>query len=62
MILVLRAKDIFKNFMNHAEQLHTCVTCHDARLSKPLTISGQTNVTKYPASLLHVFFLIPKKK
>lgn len=63
MILVLRAKDTFKNFMNHPEQLHTCVTWQDMRLSKQLTIAEQINVTKFPASLLHVFFFfIPKKK
>lgn len=63
MILVLRTNDTFKNFMNHLEQLHTCVTWQDMRLFKQLPITEQINVTKYPTSLLHVFFfLIPKKK
>lgn len=63
MILVLRAKDKFKNFMNHPEQLHPCATWQDRRLSKQLTISRQTDATKYPASLLNFFFfLTPKKK
>lgn len=63
MILVLRTNDTFKNFMKHPEQLHTCVTWQDMRLFKQLPIAEQINVTKYPTSLLHVFFfLIPQKK
>lgn len=39
MILVLRTNDTFKNFMNHLEQLHTCVTWQDMRLFKQLPIT-----------------------
>lgn len=60
-ILVLKAKDICKNFMNHPEQLHTLVTWQNMSLSKQLNYLW-TDVSKDPASLLNVFFLIPKLK
>lgn len=47
--------------MNHPEQLHTLVTWQNMSLSKQLNYLW-TDVSKDPASLLNVFFLIPKLK